>query len=85
MRDWFRNQFRKLGNQALIYNKRQKEMEDGSELAFTWLEVDLQNGTLLVRLHMNDVSGIAETPPTCPPCATPTMRASWATPALSRA
>lgn len=60
MRDWFRNQFRKLGNQALIYNKRQKEMEDGSELAFTWLEVDLQNGTLLVRLHMNDVSGIAE-------------------------
>ena len=46
MRDWFRNQFRKLGNQALIYNQRQKEMEDGSELAFTWLEVDLQNGTL---------------------------------------
>lgn len=60
MRDWFRNQFRKLGNQALIYNKRQKEMEDGRELAFTWLEVDLQNGTLPVRLHMNDVSGIAE-------------------------
>ena len=60
MRDWFRNQFRKLGNQALIYNKRQKEMEDGSELAFTWLEVDLQNGTLPVRLRMNDVSGIAE-------------------------
>ena len=60
MRDWFRNQFRKLGNQALIYNKRQKEMEDGSELAFTWLEVDLQNGTLPVRLHMDDVSGIAE-------------------------
>ena len=60
MRDWFRNQFRKLGNQALIYNKRQKEIEDGSELAFTWLEVDLQNGTLPVRLHMDDVSGIAE-------------------------
>ena len=60
MRDWFRNQFRKLGNQALIYNKRQKEMEGGSELAFTWLEVDLQNGTLPVRLHMDDVSGIAE-------------------------
>lgn len=60
MRDWFRNQFRKLGNQALIYNKRQKEMEDGRELAFTWLEVDLQNGTLPVRLRMNDVSGIAE-------------------------
>lgn len=60
MRDWFRNQFRKLGNQALIYNKRQKEIEDGRELAFTWLEVDLQNGTLPVRLHMNDVSGIAE-------------------------
>lgn len=60
MRDWFRNQFRKLGNQALIYNKRQKEIEGGRELAFTWLEVDLQNGTLPVRLHMNDVSGIAE-------------------------
>ena len=60
MRDWFRNQFRKLGNQALIYNKRQKEIEDGRELAFTWLEVDLQNGTLPVRLRMNDVSGIAE-------------------------
>ena len=60
MRDWFRNQFRKLGNQALIYNKRQKEIEDGRELAFTWLEVDLQNGTLPVRLRMNDASGIAE-------------------------
>ena len=60
MRDWFRNQFRKLGNQALIYNKRQKEIEGGRELAFTWLEVDLQNGTLPVRLRMNDASGIAE-------------------------
>ena len=60
MRDWFRNQFRKLGNQALIYNKRQKEIEDGRELAFTWLEVDLQNGTLPVRLRRNDESGIAE-------------------------
>lgn len=60
MRTWFANQFRKIGNQTLIYNKRQREIEDGSELAFTWLEVDLQNGTLPVRLHMNDVSSIDE-------------------------
>lgn len=61
MHDWFQaTSSRKLATRQLIYNKRQKEMEDGSELAFTWLEVDLQNGTLLVRLHMNDVSGIAE-------------------------
>ncbi len=60
MRDWFRNQFRKIGNQTLIYNKRQREIDNGQELAFTWLEVDLQNGQLPVRLRMNDVSSIDE-------------------------
>ena len=60
MQDWFRNQFRKIGNQTLIYNKRQREIDNGQELAFTWLEIDLQNGTLPVRLHMDDVSSIAE-------------------------
>ena len=60
MRTWFENQFRKIGNQTLIYNKRQREIEDGQELMFTWLEVDLQNGQLPVRLRMNDVSSIEE-------------------------
>lgn len=60
MRTWFENQFRKIGNQTLIYNKRQREIEDGHELTFAWLEVDLQNGTLPVRLRMNDVSSIDE-------------------------
>ena len=60
MRTWFENQFRKIGNQTLIYNKRQREIEDGQELVFTWLEVDLQNGQLPVRLRMNDVSSIEE-------------------------
>lgn len=60
MRTWFSNQFRKIGNQTLIYNKRQREIEDGQELTFAWLEIDLQNGQLPVRLRMNDVSSIEE-------------------------
>lgn len=72
---------------ALIYNKRQKEIEDGRELAFTWLEVDLQNGTLPVRLRMNDVSGIAEDAADMLSLGARRLqqRASWAAPTQSPA
>ena len=56
---WFSNQFHKVGNQTLIFNKRQREIGN-AEIPFTWFEIDLENGKLPVKMHCNDVSSIDE-------------------------
>lgn len=61
MERWFRNELRKVGNNMLIYNRRQRE-EGNPELLFDWIDVELQNGELHALLHCDNVSGIqAET------------------------
>ena len=59
MRRWFKNQFHKLGNQTLIYNKRQQDVGN-DKLAFTWFEIELEGGKLVVQMRANDVSSIDE-------------------------
>ncbi len=56
---WFANQFHKVGNQTLIFNKRQREIGN-TEIPFTWFEIDLENGKLPVKMRCNDVSSIQE-------------------------
>lgn len=56
---WFANQFHKVGNQTLIFNKRQREIGN-PEIPFTWFEIDLENGKLPVKMRCNDVSSIQE-------------------------
>jgi hypothetical protein len=54
---WFYNAFFKLGNHMKIYNRRQREI-GMPELVFDWLELELQNGKLRVRMHTDSNSDI---------------------------
>lgn len=54
---WLHNEFRKVANNMKIFNRRQREIGN-DELAFHWMEVDLQNGALKVLLHLDSVSDI---------------------------
>lgn len=58
MERWFYNQFHNVGNNMVIYNKRQEE-EGTPELFFDWLEIELEDGDLYVRLHLDSNSTIA--------------------------
>ena len=57
MERWFANQFHKVGNQTLIFNKRQREIGN-PELPFSWFDIELENGKLHVKMRCNDVSSI---------------------------
>ena len=54
---WLLNQVHAVENQMKIFNRRQRE-EGRDELAFTWLEVELQGGRLTVRLRLDSSCGI---------------------------
>ena len=54
---WFYNAFFKLGNHMKIYNRRQREI-GMPELVFDWIELELQNGKLRVRMHTDSNSDI---------------------------
>ena len=54
---WFYNAFFKLGNHMKIYNRRQREI-GMPELVFDWVELELQNGKLRVRMHTDSNSDI---------------------------
>ncbi len=49
---WLGSVFHKVGNNMMIYNRRQREL-GSDEMKFSWLEVDLENGTFAVRLHLD--------------------------------
>lgn len=57
---WFYNAFHKLGNHMKIYNRRQREI-GMPELVFDWLELELQNGKLRLRMHTDSNSDILPT------------------------
>ena len=54
---WLINPVHAVENQMKIFNRRQRE-EGRDELAFTWLEVELQGGRLTVRLRLDSSCGI---------------------------
>lgn len=54
---WLYNELHKVGNNMLIFNRRQRDIE-GTELFFTWIDIDLENGALSVCVHCNSASGI---------------------------
>lgn len=54
---WLHNMLYKVSNNIRIFNKRQKN-NGRDALAFTWMELDLQNGALCVRLRCNSVSAV---------------------------
>lgn len=54
---WLLNQVHAVENQMKIFNRRQRE-EGRDELTFTWLEVELQGGRLMVRLRLDSSCGI---------------------------
>ena len=54
---WLLNQVHAVDNQMKIFNRRQRE-EGKPELVFTWLEVELQGGRLMVRLRLDSTCGI---------------------------
>lgn len=57
MERWLRNEFYNVSNLMLIYNRRQ--VEEGKEpLYFDWLEVELENGALIVRMRLDSASSI---------------------------
>lgn len=58
MERWFYNALHKVGNNLLIFNRRQREVGN-PDLVFAWIEVQLQNGALSAMMHCNDVGGIA--------------------------
>lgn len=61
MERWFYNELYKVGNNVLIYNRRQREVGN-PDLVFDWIDVELQNGELHALLHCDNVGGIqAET------------------------
>ena len=49
---WLYNVLHKVGNNMVIYNRRQREIGN-DELVFPWIEIELQNGELPVRLHLD--------------------------------
>ena len=57
MERWFYNELYKVSNNMLIYNRRQREVGN-PQLAFDWIDVELQNGQLHALLHCDNVSGI---------------------------
>ena len=54
---WLLNQVHAVDNQMKIFNRRQRE-EGKPELVFTWLEIELQGGRLVVRLRLDSTCGI---------------------------
>ena len=54
---WLLNQVHAVENQMKIFNRRQRE-EGRDELFFTWLEVELAGGRLMVRLRLDSSCGI---------------------------
>ena len=58
---WLFNQFHTVGNQMMIYNRRQRE-EGNVELFFDWLVVHFEDGAFKVHVKLNSVSSL---PPDC--------------------
>ncbi|MFR1640023.1 MAG: hypothetical protein ACLSVD_13215, partial [Eggerthellaceae bacterium] len=54
---WLLNQVHAVDNQMKIFNRRQRE-ESKPELVFTWLEIELQGGRLVVRMRLDSTCGI---------------------------
>lgn len=54
MERWLFNQFHTVSNNMAIYNRRQSEI-GASPLEFDWMEIELENGALAVRLHLDSV------------------------------
>ena len=54
---WLLNQVHAVDNQMKIFNRRQRE-EGKPELVFTWLEIELQGGRLVVRMRLDSTCGI---------------------------
>ena len=54
---WLYNQFHTVVNNMQIFNRRQREIGNDS-LPFTWLEIELENGALVVRLRLDSASGM---------------------------
>ncbi len=54
---WLLNQVHAVDNQMKIFNRRQRE-ENKPELLFTWLEIELQGGRLMVRMRLDSSCGI---------------------------
>lgn len=52
---WLYNQFYTVGNNMQIYNRRQREIGN-DELYFDYLDVDLENGGLTVRVRLDSNS-----------------------------
>ncbi len=57
MAHWFESVLHKVGNNMVIFNRRQREI-GRPELLFSWIEVALENGALSVLLHLDSNSGI---------------------------
>lgn len=55
---WLESMFYKVANQMKIYNRRQREIE-GTELNFSYLVVELQDGEFEVALHLDSNSDIS--------------------------
>lgn len=54
---WLLNQVHAVDNQMKIFNRRQRE-EGKPELVFTWLEIELAGGRLVVRMRLDSTCGI---------------------------
>lgn len=54
---WFANEFHKVGNNMLVFNRRQRDLH-ATELFFDWIEIELQDGELVAGLHLDTASGI---------------------------
>ncbi len=57
MERWFSNAFYKVGNNLKLFNRRQKEIGN-PELAFDKMEIELENGALLVDMRLDSNSSI---------------------------
>lgn len=57
---WLYNQLHTVGNQMLIYNRRQRDIQ-GTELIFNYLDVVLEEGALTIRLKLDSNSWIDPT------------------------
>lgn len=68
MERWIYNELHKIGNNMVIYNRRQREI-GGTELFFDWVEVELENGALTLAWRTDSTSFIA------PECALLASRA----------
>lgn len=68
MERWIYNELHKIGNNMVIYNRRQREI-GGIELFFDWVEVELENGALTLAWRTDSTSFIA------PECALLASRA----------